>query len=206
MRFCIDKILPQQQQTTHWSGGTTTQLCIWPPEADYQKRDFVWRISSALVEQEQSVFTSLPQYHRILIPLNGALMLQHNESAPFMLERMHVHCFDGAWRTSSKGRIRDFNVMMRKGICQGQARSFVFQKAETISLDSGEKHRLQLVQNVVYCLAGHGHIIANEKSTAIEMGDVLLLQGSVAQITCNPLQELQLILVQLQMAKPCVPF
>ena len=35
---------------TPWSGGTTTQFLIFPREADYARRNFLWRVSSAAVE------------------------------------------------------------------------------------------------------------------------------------------------------------
>lgn len=37
---------------SRWSGGTTTQLAIFPPGASYADRDFLWRVSSAAVEDD----------------------------------------------------------------------------------------------------------------------------------------------------------
>ena len=51
-------VLRKEFQTVGaWTGGTTTQLAIWPEEADYASRRFDWRVSSARVEQEKSDFT-----------------------------------------------------------------------------------------------------------------------------------------------------
>ena len=47
-------------KTTRWSGGTTTEFFIYPTGADYQKRKFAARISSAVIEDEYSKFTELP--------------------------------------------------------------------------------------------------------------------------------------------------
>lgn len=60
MKCEIKVITKEQQKTSTWSGGTTTQLAIYPEDADYGKRNFTWRLSSATVEAEESVFTSLP--------------------------------------------------------------------------------------------------------------------------------------------------
>jgi len=60
-----------EQNTTLWSGGTTTQLCIYPYAATYTGRDFIFRISTATIESEESVFTKLPGYTRILMLLEG---------------------------------------------------------------------------------------------------------------------------------------
>ena len=42
-----------------WSGGSTTELFIWPEGADYGKREFTLRVSSARVDLEESDFTPL---------------------------------------------------------------------------------------------------------------------------------------------------
>ena len=61
-----------------WSGGVTTQLAIWPEGADYGARRFDWRISTAIVEDEKSVFTALPGIHRLLMILDGEIEVTHN--------------------------------------------------------------------------------------------------------------------------------
>ena len=43
--------------TTRWSGGTTTQLAIAPEGAVYADRDFLWRLSSAGVDDDYSKFS-----------------------------------------------------------------------------------------------------------------------------------------------------
>ena len=56
---------------SQWSGGTTTQLAIAPEGAVYADRDFLWRISSATVDLEESDFTALPDYVRLISVLDG---------------------------------------------------------------------------------------------------------------------------------------
>ena len=62
---------------SHWAGGTTAQIAIAPEGALYSDRDFLWRVSSARVELEESVFTSLPDYHRWISTLAGGMVLSH---------------------------------------------------------------------------------------------------------------------------------
>ena len=40
-RFDITLLTPDRYKTTRWSGGSTTQLLICPPEAQYADRDFL---------------------------------------------------------------------------------------------------------------------------------------------------------------------
>ena len=49
----------------------TTELSIAPENGNYQSRDFLWRLSSATVELEESTFTSLPDFDRIILTLEG---------------------------------------------------------------------------------------------------------------------------------------
>ena len=65
----IQKISADMQAVSRWSGGTTTQLAISPANALYADREFLWRVSSAVVELPESDFTPLPDYDRILMIL-----------------------------------------------------------------------------------------------------------------------------------------
>ena len=99
-----------------WSGGITTQLAIWPEGADYASRKFDWRISSAVVEEDESTFTKLPGIHRWLMLLSGGIELTHESmETKFMKPLADVSEFEGEWTTTSKGRCVDFNLMTAKG-------------------------------------------------------------------------------------------
>lgn len=100
-------------QTTRWSGGTTTELFIYPANANYIERNFDFRISTATVEVEESTFTGLPGYARKLMVLDGETTLTHENKYTKMLSKFLVDEFDGGWKTSSKGCCIDFNVMTR---------------------------------------------------------------------------------------------
>lgn len=100
-------------QSSHWSGGTTTQLAIFPTDADYAARNFTWRVSSARVDVLESVFTSLPGVKRTLMVLDGRLALTHEGHHGSNLGVFEQDSFLGDWTTRSLGRVTDFNVMTR---------------------------------------------------------------------------------------------
>ena len=52
-------------KTSRWTGGETREMAIWPAGSQYLERNFIWRLSSATVEQEESDFSSLPDYDRV---------------------------------------------------------------------------------------------------------------------------------------------
>jgi environmental stress-induced protein Ves len=105
-----------EHKTSHWSGGFTTELAIYPPEANYADRDFTVRVSSATVENDMSEFTPLPGFTRHIMPLDDQITLLHENKDEITLSPYDAHTFDGAWRTISKGRCTDFNLMLKYGI------------------------------------------------------------------------------------------
>ena len=115
----LTHLTPADYVTTSWSGGTTTQLTIAPVGAAYADRDFLWRVSSATVELDESDFTALPDYHRYISTVRGDMALSHNVGAELTLHPGDVHDFDGGANTHSRGRCTDFNLMLRKGKADG---------------------------------------------------------------------------------------
>lgn len=114
----IEHFTHNQYKQSTWSGGKTTELFLFPPEGDYQKRTFDYRISSATIEQQYSEFTLLPGYHRLLMPLEGSVILTHGEKT-IRLDTYEVGEFDGALPTTSEGKCIDFNLIYKKSM-QGE--------------------------------------------------------------------------------------
>ena len=115
----IDMIQPQQVTVSVWSGGTTSQLGIGEGDCSYAGRDFLWRLSSATVDDEVSTFTPLPDYHRLILMQEGTVVLEHDGKPGIVLAPWQVHSFDGGVRTVCTGRATDFNLMLRKGKAEG---------------------------------------------------------------------------------------
>ena len=113
----ITHLTQADYQISQWSGGTTTQIAIAPQGALYADRDFLWRLSSATVDLDESDFTPLPDYHRLIAPLRGEMELTHDGGPLISLAPYQVHAFDGGADTHSRGRCVDFNLMLRKDRC-----------------------------------------------------------------------------------------
>jgi environmental stress-induced protein Ves len=103
--------------SSKWSGGTTTELFIYPPASSYALRDFDYRISTATVETERSEFTDLSGYQRILCVLSGELTMQlHADSGKpdtvklLPLEQMS---FPGEVKVVGFGKVTDFNIIYK---------------------------------------------------------------------------------------------
>lgn len=110
----IKHIIKEQLETKIWSGGTTTELYIFPKSGDYKSLDFDYRISTASIDVEESNFSSLPGINRLIMSLTGPLELTHEGQDTVVLEPFDVATFKGEWLTTSKGQVVDFNLMFKE--------------------------------------------------------------------------------------------
>lgn len=97
-----------------WSGGSTTELFIWPEGADYGKREFTLRVSSARVDLEESDFTPLTGVTRYITPLTGGFTLTHPDTDPVVMGPVQEpYRFSGEIPTHCVGKATDFNLMLK---------------------------------------------------------------------------------------------
>lgn len=153
--------------TGHWAGGSTTQIAIFPRDALYAERNFSWRVSSAVVELEESDFTPLPDYDRVISTLQGEMRLCHNGGREFTLKPFHIYAFDGGAATHSRGKCTDFNLMTRKGKWGG-----------CVELLEGSRKALLLPQcahALLYFPEG-GRCTWEDGSAELSQGESLLLE------------------------------
>lgn len=101
--------------SSRWTGGTTTQLAIFPESADYLKRNFIWRLSTATCDLDETTFSKLPDYDRVLMVLKGDVVLAHQDVRVARLGELEQDRFDGGYHTKSFGKITDYNLMTAKG-------------------------------------------------------------------------------------------
>lgn len=119
--------------TLAWSGGTTTELYLYPEDGSYAKRQFQVRISSATVDLEESTFTSLPGTTRYLAAVTGELYLCHKGRYERRMQPYEIEKFQGDWETTSRGRVRDFNLMLKDG-ADGEMTAVLINAGETVKL------------------------------------------------------------------------
>ncbi len=186
----IQHLTPDDYITTKWSGGLTTQLGIAPEGAVYADRDFLWRLSSATVEDAESTFTALPDYERLISTLEGIIELSHNGGARLELAPYAVHRFDGGDDTHSWGRCRDFNLMLRKGRCEGALRG------ETLT--AGEKKLIHGCggMTLVYCGAGEVNVIVGDESVELKADEAARLDGFAGDVTLTSERGAKLMLAE----------
>ena len=162
-------IKANQFQTTNWSGGTTTELFIWPEGTSYTERNFDFRLSTATVEIETSVFTPLPGISRTLMVLEGEMELQHEGHHSKSLSPFDQDEFLGDWATKSIGKCTDFNLMSRNNT-KGKLQHFSMMK------NSDQRIELTGEMNLIYVF--HGSIECGGLNA--ESGDLLVFEEEEA--------------------------
>ncbi len=110
-------ITKKMQHQEKWSGGKTTELGIFPKNADVKKKDFIWRLSTATCKKDKSRFTDYAGYNRVLLPLEGNARIENTgedgEKHETELQEMEQLEFSGADKTTAYGLARDYNLIIR---------------------------------------------------------------------------------------------
>jgi environmental stress-induced protein Ves len=171
------KIIPSENfKTTGWSGGATTELFIYPPTADYQKRNFLFRLSMSTVETEKSEFTLLNGVSRKLMVLSGNIILKHENHHTKQLSVFDVDEFEGDWKTTSYGKCTDFNLMT-KGEATGSLFAHAIEKNQNISYDIVEP----IAWLFIYIYSGRVDMKINSQLIGLLSGNLLVLENCVSQ-------------------------
>lgn len=179
MSYNIEIIKKHQQKTSKWTGGTTNEIYIYPVESLYGERNFKWRISSAKIEEEHSTFTSLPGISRLIMVIEGKLLLKHEGHHNAELSPFEQDSFSGEWTTISSGKVIDFNLMLTQGY-KGSLESISFYKGEVkdISLHNNENDPEEYSQIIeaFYVVTGNIQICTGMKEkTSLFQGDIAIV-------------------------------
>ncbi len=94
-----------------WTGGSTYQYFLYPKTSSYTEKNFLFRISSATIEQTPSVFTQFTGYTRYLLMMDNDLDVTVNGIQKlFKKQETFLFSSDDTVISSSLGT--DFNWMV----------------------------------------------------------------------------------------------
>lgn len=175
----VELIKQNDQATSNWSGGTTTQMAIYPKNASYSEKNFMWRLSSARVDLEESTFTSLPGIWRLIMVLEGEMRLEHTGHHTVDLKPFEQDSFSGGWTTTSFGKVRDFNLMMAAG-CSGELAAIKLpaKASSKTAICNQNSDRYSRITSAFYCAKGTISITVGAADTyELNQGDLLLLNA-----------------------------
>lgn len=190
MSYSIDIITKADQKTSNWSGGTTTELAIYPKDAQYSHKNFNWRLSSAKVELEESTFTSLPGIWRYIMVIEGEMDLEHAGHHSTHLVPYEKDSFSGGWTTKSRGRVIDFNLMVANGY-KGKVEGLNVIDVTSIEESYLYDYHINITQ-AFYCTYGKVEIEIDEtRKITIAEGDMTLIniEGRLGKIKIYNLKD-----------------
>lgn len=162
---------------SRWSGGVTRQLAIFPEDRVFSNRDFVWRLSTAEVEKEETEFTHFPLYDRILMVLEGEVILSFEGERVSRLRRLEQDRFGGEVKTRSFGLIRDFNLIYRKGGDAYLEAQELVQEARPLAEETHLSDEYEMESRFFYCFNGYTVLLINGKEYVLKEGDTLAVHG-----------------------------
>ena len=171
----IKVIKKESLSTSKWSGGTTTQLYIYPENELYENRNFKFRISSAKVDLEESNFTKLPNIKRKIMILDGKLKLIHENHHDIILEKFDQDTFYGHWNTKSYGKVTDFNLMLNENT-NGIIEHVNLENEKTIVYNNNVEYGN--LTEVFYIVKGKINISVNNECELLEAGDVAIIKNN----------------------------
>ncbi len=160
---------------SQWMGGTTTELAICPRTSKYLDRNFIWRLSSATIDVEESDFSKLPDYDRVLMVLEGEVVLSYEGERVARLKTLEQDRFDGAWKTKSFGKITDYNLMVRKG-SEGYL-DLITPEEENRVYTSTEETTKVLTTHALYCKEGYFVVSVQGESHMVKPGELFVVEG-----------------------------
>jgi environmental stress-induced protein Ves len=155
-------------KTIAWANGTSTELFIFPENGDFLTRNFLFRISTATVEAETSTFSFFEGIERTLMILEGNLVLEHVGRYSKELKTFDQDSFSGEWDTKSIGKVKDFNLMCKKG-ASGSVQHYPFSSNESNQLELKGAMSFIYVQSGVFACRGE----------VLSAGDTLQIQKVV---------------------------
>ena len=182
MSYSVEIIRKNDQSTSTWSGGTTTQLAIYPRTSDYKALNFKWRLSSARVDIEESTFTSLPGIYRHIMIIAGKMTIIHEGHHSISLKPFEQDSFSGGWTTKSIGRARDFNLMLDQG-CKGYLEAMFVGKGADIAAAAITPDRCSINSTQgFYCAVGNAKILVDgEEAYFLNEGDLIMIHYEESQ-------------------------
>ncbi|UUV21514.1 HutD family protein [Paenimyroides aestuarii] len=147
----ITKVSKNALNPTIWDGGETFEYFIYPENALYVNRNFLFRISVATITKAPSIFTRFENYQRFLLMLNGDLHVYQNGTEAFYNPNT-IFKFDSNDTIQSFSEGADFNFMVHKNAIahmiqanntQVLSNSFVFifaKESMNLSINNHEYH------------------------------------------------------------------
>jgi Uncharacterized protein conserved in bacteria len=185
--MAIQQFTTDNRTTINWASGTSTEIFIHPSDGSFAERNFLFRISTATVEAEESTFTFFEGITRHLMILKGELELIHEGRYTKHLKTYDQDRFSGEWDTRSKGKVTDFNLMLKEG-ATGSLKHQHIEQGSSASFTAATGHYF------IYLASGTADL---SDSKTVKAGDLLWI-GKDEQINIQAKETCDVVVIEVQ--------
>lgn len=165
-------------KVSEWTGGETSQIMIYPEASSLEKRDFIFRVSSATCPEEESPFSDFTGFSRYISSLDEILILDH-EGEKRKINPYEVYFFDGADRVASKSAVRDFNLILKEGV-RGSMRSKALITETSFNFKTGK--------NLIFNYDSPLELEVDGRSTRLEEFSTIVIEDEELELVLRPLE------------------
>lgn len=162
----------EEQLTSQWTGGTTRQFAIYPLHArgatDF---DYEFEVTSSTMDYNKTQYTLYTGYHRILMIIDGAVKLFHEDNTTVNLSPFEFTEFKGDMLTYSYGYATDYELMIRRGNAGTIGVLTLKETVEEITLNNPTDYRQSYYG--FYSVDGAFRFIVDKTEYKIDTGDHL---------------------------------
>jgi environmental stress-induced protein Ves len=170
----INIVKKQDVIVSKWAGGESKQYYIYPPDASYASRDFLFRVSMAISNSdEEAEYSDLENFTRHLIMLEGTAQVFHENHYDIIMNPYEeIDVFDGGWKSSAIGKVTDFNLMTSKD-CKGRM-SVIYKNCTVVTDDSeGSRHNWL----IFFCNSGKASFsLSSVENVIVTEGELLIIE------------------------------
>ncbi|KAL0081625.1 hypothetical protein F4703DRAFT_1868243 [Phycomyces blakesleeanus] len=168
--------------------GTTTEIAIYPPNTDFKKDPFLWRLSVTETRSD-STFCIFPGYDCTMIVLPNkkseapSLLLRHQDTEALInVKPLFPYTWEGQWTTSCRitnGPISSIHFMLNKSFGTAQSKVITIGASAT----EAEDNKILMVGAfaLVYVVKGSCCISLDEhrshaRTNALKQGQCLYIE------------------------------
>ncbi len=170
----INIVKKQDVIVSKWAGGESRQYYIYPPDASYALRNFLFRVSMAISNSEvEAEYSDLENFTRHLIMLEGTAQVFHENHYDIIMNPYEeIDVFDGGWKSSAIGKVTDFNLMTSKD-CKGSM-SVIYKNCTVVTDDLGSSRHNWLI---FFCNSGKASFsLSSVENVNVTEGELLIIE------------------------------
>lgn len=152
--------------------STGLPMLVFPNESNYKTGEFSWLFYEERMEDEEWKLNEFLGYNRLLIAIDGEVILAHEGHRVTRLKPGEVDTVDAGIKTKSFGNFRAYALAMRRGVDAQLEMVKVFNKNQDLLPPTGYELPCQWV---MYVQSGYTVFTVGGETVMVEEGGSLLV-------------------------------